>query len=71
MARNELSELAIELGLERAYELDPQAFAAARERARAIAERMPRPKSLADEPAHVFRAPDRAKREPEDVGSDL
>lgn len=70
MTRNELSERAVELGLERAYEVDPEAFAAARDRARALAERTARSKSVADEPAHVYRVPDRPTRDPDDVGCD-
>lgn len=51
----ELSRRARELGLEKAYELDPQAFAAAMDTARSLSERIPRPTSVSDEPAHILR----------------
>jgi len=66
LTRQQLSELAVELGLEQAYELDPEAFAAALDKARALAERIPVARSFADEPAHVLNVPFASKTRPID-----
>lgn len=69
MTKEKLSELAAELGLERAYEMNPDAFAAALEKTRALAARIPGAKSFADEPAHVFNVPFDANARPSDDGA--
>lgn len=56
---NDISRVAAELGLEKACALDAEAFATAREKAHALARRIPSPESPAAEPAHVLRLPDR------------
>ena len=56
---DDLADIAAALGLEKAYRLDPQAFGEAMDKARALAGRIARPASVADEPAHVFRLPGR------------
>ena len=57
----DLRQLAGELGLEQAYELSPQAFAAALAKARALSAAAVPVKSFADEPAHVLILPDCSK----------
>ena len=69
MSSKDLSALAAELGLEQAYEVDPEAFAAARDRALALAERIAKARSFADEPGHVFRVPSVGEERPDDTGS--
>lgn len=61
-----LHRLAHELGLERVLTTDRDTFIAALSTARSLSERIARPRSLYDEPAHVFVFPDRsAEREDE------
>jgi hypothetical protein len=55
---NDLPRLASELGLQRAYELDPRAFAAALAKAQSLSKRIPRPASVSDEPPHVLQLVD-------------
>lgn len=69
MTRQELSDLAAELGLERAYEIDPEAFAAALDKARTLAVGIQGARSFADEPAHVFNVPFGSKEKPDDGGT--
>ena len=69
MTSKNLSTLAADLGLEQAYQIDPEAFAAARDRALALAERIAKARSLADEPGHIFRVPDDGGSGPDDAGS--
>lgn len=52
-------EAARALGLERAFEADPEGFARAFETARKLAAKRPSPPPPRDEPAHVFRVPRR------------
>ena len=69
MKQKQLRDLATELDLEQAYALDPEAFAAALNKARLLCADIPAPKSFADEPAHVLVLPDRSKCGTESSGA--
>ncbi len=55
MTDDKISDLAAKHGLELAYALDPDAFASAVKQARALSERIAKPNSFTDEPAHVLK----------------
>lgn len=53
---NALGILARELGLGKLYAENPGLVRRAYDSARAMAERLPRPDDIADEPSHIFQA---------------
>ncbi len=56
MSEAAFAELAAELGLERFHALDAEALRRAWRYARGFTATAPRPESIADEPAHAYRA---------------
>ena len=53
---NELKYLAVDLGLERLAEAEPETFARTLQKTRDYASRRKPPKAMTDEPAHIFHA---------------
>jgi hypothetical protein len=51
-----LGQLARHLGLGKLYETQPELVRKAHDSGRAMAQRLPRPDNIADEPSHIFQA---------------